>query len=138
MDKLDFLENFLPSSPLFYLYYLLFFVVFGLFLIFLISKLKKEEKKEYNRDKKLTIDELIKIAKNKKSTQKDLLFALVAFNENFSVEGNEKRAFELFRAVLNHENRNKAVFDFFHGNVIPKNLKYKNELDKLEKEALNK
>jgi hypothetical protein len=31
--------------------------------------------------------------------------------------------------VLNHKNRNKALFDYFHGKVLPKNLKFKNKLD---------
>ncbi len=137
MDKLDFLENFLPSSALFYIAYLFGFFLFGLLLIYLISKLKKEDAIE-NISKKLSIDELIKIAKNPKSTQKDLLFALMAFNEHFSIEQDKQKSFELFRLVLNHKNRNKALFDYFHGNILPKNLKFKDELDKLEKEALDR
>ncbi|WP_457559981.1 hypothetical protein [Caminibacter sp.] len=133
---MDIIEDLLPSSPFFYLVYLVGITLFGLLLIYLISKLNKPASNENKPDKKLTINDLIKIAKNPNSTQKDLLFALMAFNENFSVESNKNRSFELFKLVLNHKNRNKALFDYFHGNILPKNLKFKNELDKLEKEAL--
>jgi len=86
----------------------------------------------------MSIDDLIKIAKNKSSTPKDLLFALLYFSENFKVKQNKEKSIKLFELVLNHKNRNKALFDFFHGKILPDNLEFKDELDKLERKALNK
>jgi hypothetical protein len=134
---MDFIENLIPSSPLFFLYYLFGITVFSVVLILFFSRFKKNKPKK-NKENKLTLDTLLKIAKNSKSTPKDLLSALMLFNENFTVDEDVKKSMEFLKAVLNHKNRNKSVFDYFHGNILPKNLKYKSELDKLEKEALNK
>ena len=130
-----------PSTPFAFLIYLGVITFFSILLIFYFSKKKpKKSKKQEKRndDNKLTIESLLEIANNPKSNSQDLLSALVLYNENFKVEDDVKKSFEFFKKVLNHKNRKKAFFDYFHGNIIPNNIKFKNELDKIEKEALNK
>ena len=135
----DFILSLLPgNNKFFYLYYLAFIFVFSLFLIFYFSRKSKKSKKENMPQKKeITINDLLKIVSSSKSTLKDLLFAINYFIENFSIETDEKLSLEFFKKLLNHKNRQKALFDLFHGKVLPQNLKYKNKLDKIEKEALN-
>ncbi len=137
MDVVDFLLNDIPSKSYFYLIYLLIITFFSLFLIFYFSK-KAKTTKNSNKLKTLTLDDLVKIAKNSKSTTKDLLFALMYFSENFKVKQNKDKSIKLFKLILHHKHRNKSLFDFFHGNILPANLEFKEELDKLEREALNK
>ena len=137
MEKIsDFIISLLPSSPLIFLIYLAVIVIFSLFLIFIFSRKKLSKSKE-NTQKTITIEDLLKIAKNKNSTTKDLLFALEYFLNHFKIKDYKKESFELFKLVLNHKNRDKALFDVFHGKILPANLEYKSKLDKLEKEALN-
>jgi len=133
----DFLISLLPKNPLFFLLYLFLFVIVSVLFIFLLSKSKKSKKQE-KENKKLTIEDLLKIAKNPKSTTDDLLRVFMLFNENFKIEENEDKAFELFEKTLNHKSKNKALFDFFHGILLPKNIKYKDKLDEIERNALNK
>ncbi len=137
MDIVDFLLNDIPSKSYFYLIYLLIITFFSFFLIFYFSK-KAKKTKNFNKSKKLTLEDLLKIAKNSKSNTKDLLFALVYFSETFKVKQNKDKSIKLFKLILNHKNRNKSLFDFFHGNILPANLEFKDELDKLEREALNR
>jgi len=132
----DFILNLLPGNMLFYIYYLAFIFFLSLLLIFYFSK-KAKKKSKTSQKKEITLDDLLKIASSSKSISKDLLFAINYFTKNFSVDMNEKTSFEFFKKLLNHKNRQKELFDIFHGNILPKNLKYKNELDKIEKEALN-
>ena len=128
-----------PSTPFAFLVYLGIITFFSTLIIFYFSRKKSHKPtKEEKRDNKLTIDSLLKIATNPKSNSKDLLSALVLYNENFKVEDDVKKSMEFFKRVLNHKNRKKAFFDYFHGNVLPNNLKFKDELDKIEREALNK
>ena len=96
---------------------------------------KKFSKKESNNVKKLSFDDLLQIVNNPKSTIKDLLFALIYFNENFKVD---EKSFEFFRKCLNHNNRNKVLFDYFHNEIMSKYPEFKNKLDKIEREALNR
>ena len=132
---MSFIEDLIPSNPLFFLYYLAGVTLISLLLIYFFSKkAKKTDKKD---TPEITMPLLLKIAKNPKSTQKDLLSALILYNENFSVEKTPE-SLDFFKMVLNHKNRNKALFDYFHGKVLPKNLKFKNKLDRIEKEALNR
>ncbi len=133
---IDFIENFLPSSPVFYLIYLGGVIVFSVLMIFWLAK-KQKKKKKNSVKKELSIDDLIRIASNPKSTQADLLSALMLYNDKFNVSDDKDKALKFFQKILNHKNRNKVHFDYFHGKVLPKNLKYKNELDELEKKALN-
>jgi len=136
----EFILDLTPSTPFAYLLYLLIITLVSLALIFYLARKTKKNnnKKEEPQKKEITIDHLLQIASNPKSTLKDLLSALVMFNEMFSVSSDVKKSLALFKKVLNHKNRNKALFDYFHGNILPKNLQYKDELDKIEKEALNK
>jgi len=131
----DFIISLLPSSSVTFLIYLGMVVILSVGLILIFSK-----KSKLNEDikKEITIEDLLKIAKNKNSTTKDLLFTFEYFFNNFKVKDNEKKSIELFKLVLNHKNRNKELFDFFHGKILPANLEYKKVLDQLEKEALNK
>ena len=132
----DFILSLLPgNNKFFYLYYLAFIFIFSLFLIFYFSR--KVKKKPEKKETEITMKDLLKISSSSKSTTKDLLFAINYFAENFSVETDEKSSFAFFKKLLNHKNRQKVLFDVFHGNVLPKNLKYKLELNNIEKEALN-
>ena len=137
MEKIsDFLISLLPSSVYTFLVYLLIVTLFSISLIFILA-IKNRPKKQKIK-KEITIDDLLKIANNQKSTTKDLIFALNYFLNNFKVNNNEKKSFEFFKKILNHKNRSKEIFDIFHRKILPANLEYKNELDQLEKKALNK
>ena len=127
----DFIISLLPSNSLVFIAYLVIVPLLGIVIIFLFRKKEKEEKK-------LTIDELLKIAKYKKSTLSDLAFVLNYFLENFKIKDNEKKSLELFEAVLTHKNRGKVLFDIFHNKIVAKNKEYEDILNKLEKEALNR
>ena len=133
----DFILNLVPgNNKFFYIYYLIFIFLFSLLLVFYFSK-KVKKSSESVPKKEITLNDLLKIASSNKSNIKDLLFAITYFSENFSVNMDEKHSFEFFKKILNHKNRQKVLFDVFHGNILPKNLKYKNELNRIEKEALN-
>lgn len=137
MEKIsDFIISLLPSEVYTFLIYLLIVTLFSIFLIFILAR--KNRQKKQNNKKEITIDDLLKIADNPKSTEKDLIFALNYFLNYFKVKNNEKKSFEFFKKILNHKNRSKEIFNIFHGKILPANLEYKNELDKLEKRALNK
>jgi len=138
MGIFDFILDLLPNTDYFFLFYLLGVFLVSILLIFFLSKKFKNNNPQNNITKEITIDDLLKIANNSKSTLKDLLFALTYFNEHLDFNKNINKSFELLKKILNHQNRNKALFDYFHGNILPNNLKYKNELNKLEQEALNK
>ena len=128
-----------PSTPFAFLIYLGVITFFSILIIFYFATKKpKGSKKEEKTDDKLTIESLLKTANNPKSNSKDLLTALMLYNENFKVENDVKKSMEFFEKVLNHKNRKKAFFDYSHGNILPNNIKFKDELDKIEKEALNK
>jgi len=132
----DFILNLLPGNIFFYIYYLVFIFFLSLLLIFYFSK-KAKKKSKTPKQKEITLDDLFKIASSSKSKTDDLLFALNYFAENFSVDMNKNVSIEFLKKILNHKNRQKVLFDIFHGKILPKNLKYKKELDKIEKEALN-
>jgi len=97
--------------------------------------MKKNTEKQ---KKELTLNDLISLASNEKSTSSDLLSALMMFNDKFVVAQDKEKSLMFLEKVMNHKNRNKKLFDYFHGSILPKNITFKDELDKLEKEALNK
>jgi len=132
----DFILNLLPGNIFFYIYYLAFIFFLSLVLIYYFYK-KAQKKPKIQKPKEITLTDLLKIVSSSKSTSKDLFFAINYFAENFSVDMNEKISFEFFKKLLNHKNRQKELFDIFHGKILPNNLKYKDKLDKIEKEALN-
>ena len=133
----DFLWDLFPSSPFYYIAYMLFVMAVGLFFIIYFSKRKPTENKEIIK-KEVTLDDLIKIAKSSNSTTQDLAAALLMFNEKFKVEDDYQKSIEFFKLVLNHKKAtSKKLFEIFHGQILPKNLAFKNELDKIEREALN-
>ena len=138
MWLIDKIEDFFPSTPLAYLIYLGFFIFFGIMLIYMISKLKPSKKESHQKNNKLTLDDLLDIANNPKSDRADLIVAIELFYQNFKVKEDEKKSFEFFEKLLNHKNRDKNLFDIFHGKILPANLEYKDRLDKLERKALNK
>jgi len=135
---IDFIEDLFPSTPLAYIFYLAFFVVFGIFLIYLIAKLKPQKNENIQKSHELSLDDLLEIVSNKSASSQDLIKASQLFYENFKVSDDEKKSFEFFKLLLNHPNRNKTVFDIFHGRILPKNIEYKEKLDMLERKALNK
>jgi len=134
----DFIISLLPSSAVTFLIYLASITILSVLAIFYFANKSKKSSKKTNIKKDLTLDDLIKIAKNEKSTLKDLAFALSYFVEKFKIDDDKKKSFELFKLILNHKNRGKILFDIFHGQLIAANLNYKKELDELEKKALNK
>ena len=127
-----------PSTPFAFLVYLGVITFFGILIIFYFAKKLKESKKQEKKDDKLTISSLLEIAINPNSSSKDLLSALILYNENFKVEDDVKHSLDFFKKALNHKNRKKAFFDYFHEKILPKNPKFKKQLNEIEKEALNK
>jgi hypothetical protein len=131
--------NISPSSPIAYLVYLFLFTIFSIALIFIFARknnekvIKKEEPK-----REITIKELLNIVKNPKSSAADLVVAIRLFNENINMENYAKESFEFFDKLLTHKNRNKELFRYFHDVIVPNNTKYKAELEKIERKALNK
>lgn len=138
MWLIDKIEDLFPQTPLAYLIYLAFFIFFGILMIVMISKLKPSKKEQKNKNKELTLDDLLEVANNPKSDRADLIVAIELFYQNFKVSQDEKKAFEFFEKVLNHKNRDKNIFNIFHGKILPANIEYKDRLDKLERKALNK
>ncbi|GAB6073501.1 hypothetical protein JCM15786_01580 [Nautilia lithotrophica] len=135
----DEIWDFSPDSPLTFVIYLLLITIICLLLIFYFAKKSKKTKKDSKKQKKeLTLDDLIDIASNPKSNSSDLLSALMMYNDKFVVAQDKEKSINFFEKVLNHKNRNKKMFDYFHGSILPKNITFKDELDKLEKKALNK
>jgi len=132
----DFILDFLPKEDYFFLLYLfLVFLISTVLIFFIYKKFSKNETKNNNQNKKLSFNDLLKIANNPKSTTKDLLFALIYFNENFKLDN---KSFDFFKKCLNHNNRNKVLFDYFHTEIMAKYPEFKDRLDKIEREALNK
>jgi hypothetical protein len=127
-----------PNSPLAFLVYLGGVFIFCLLLIFYFARKKDKENNKKESPKEVTLDDLLKIANNPKSTTADLLSALMLYNDRFNVAENKEKSMLFFEKVLNHKHRHKKLFDYFHGSILPKNIKFKDELDELEKKALNK
>jgi hypothetical protein len=138
-DTFDFIENFFPNTPLAFLVFLFsFFLITTVFVLIIAKLVKKEKKAQKNNIKKdLTINDLIEIAKNKKSNINDLVFALEYFNDKFSVREFPDKAFEFFKMLLIHKNRNKILFDIFHNKTVPLNKDFEGQLNEIEKECLN-
>ena len=134
----DFFWDLFPNSPFYFIAYMLFVVAIGLFIIIYFSKQKPKEE-NLPKNKEVTLDDLLKIAKSSKSTTQDLVATLLMYNEKFRVEDDYQKSMEFFKSLLNHEKASaKKIFEIFHGQILPNNLKFKNELDKIEREALNK
>ena len=107
-------------------------------MIIYISKRFKNSSDLLDNNREITFNDLLKIAKHPSSTKADLYVALQLFNEKFSVKYDVKKSFEFLKYILHHKNRHKKLFEYFHGSILPKNITFKDELDKLEREALNK
>lgn len=139
-DTFDFIENFFPNTPLAFLVFLFSFFLITTIFILIIAKLMKKNKniQKNNKKKELTIDDLIEIAKSKKSNIKDLVFALEYFNESFKVRQFPDKSFEFFKNLLTNKNRGKILFDIFHNKTVKLNKDFENHLNKIEKECLNK
>jgi hypothetical protein len=137
-NTFDFIENFFPDSPFAFLIFLLSFFLITTFFVLIIFKLTKKEKKEIdNKKREINIDDLIDIVKNTKSNIKDLVFALEYFNEKFRVREFPDKSFKFFNLLLKHKNRNKILFDIFHNKTVELNQDFKDQLNQIEKEALN-
>jgi len=134
---IDTITDFLPSDALFFILYLFGFLFVSVILIFILGR-KAKSNVSNKKETKFNLNDIFKIAKNPKSTTKDLAVALIVFKENFKIEDNENKAFEFFEKVLNHKNRNKVLFDYFHNEIMPINKKYKTKLDEIERKALNR
>jgi hypothetical protein len=138
-NTFDFIENFFPNTPIAFLLYLFFFFFITTIFVLIIYKLSKKEEKELKKNikKEITINDLLKIVKNKNSTIQDLAFALEYFNENFKVSNFPDKAFDFFKHLLTHKNRNKILFDIFHNKTVKLNKDFEDQLNKIEKDALN-
>jgi len=133
--------DFFPDTPLAYIGYMVFiFSLCMLIILYIARKFKTSQKKNIptNEKKEYTLDELLKIAQNPQTSLSELLSVLLVYNEKFTVKDDVEKSLLFFETVLNHKNRDKKLFDFFHGTVLPKNIMFKDELDALEKKALNK
>ena len=94
-------------------------------------------KKVIQTEDKLDFEDLMAIVKNPNSTSEKLLFALEEFNKNFVIDDeNEQKYLVFFSRALTHKNVNKDVFQYFHKEIKSKNLKYKKDLEIIEKKAL--
>ncbi|QCT94846.1 hypothetical protein FE773_06510 [Caminibacter mediatlanticus TB-2] len=133
----DFFISILPSSAFFYVFYLFIVVILSILIILLSTRV---ENKDVSNDAKqeITFEMLYKIAKNKNSTSKDLASALILFSENFNIKGNERGAFDFFKQILNHQNRNKEIFNIYQNKIVKKFSDYSKQLNEIERDALNK
>jgi len=127
-----------PDSPLAFVFYLFIIMCLCIIMIIYISKRFKNSSDLLDNNREITFNDLLKIAKHPSSTKADLYVALQLFNEKFSVKYDVKKSFEFLKYILHHKNRHKKLFEYFHGSILPKNITFKDELDKLEREALNK
>ncbi len=125
-----------PNTPFAFLVYLFVFTLFCVMFIFWLKRKFSSSKKETKKE--ITLQDLLNIASNPKSNANDLLSALMLYNQKFDVKSNQKVSLEFFKKVLIHKNRNKKLFDYFHGSILPKNIEFTKILDELEKDALNK
>ena len=129
-----------PDSPISFIVYLGIITIICVFLIIYLAKKSKKtfQKPSDLKNKEITFADLLRIANSSKSSTADLLVALQLYNEKFNVAQNKEKSIEFFKKVLNHKNKHKSLFNYFHGSILPKNITFKDELDKLEREALNK
>ena len=94
-------------------------------------------KKVIQTEDKLDFEDLMAIVKNPNSTSDKLLFALEEFNKNFVIdEKNEQKYLIFLSRALTHKNVNKNVFQYFHKEIKSKNVRFKKELDLIERKAL--
>jgi len=94
-------------------------------------------KKVIQTEDKLDFEDLMAIVKNPNSTSEKLLFALEEFNKNFVIdEKNEQKYLIFLSRALTHKNVNKNVFQYFHKEIKSKNVRFKKELDLIERKAL--
>jgi hypothetical protein len=138
-DTFDFIENFFPNTPLAFLVFLFSFFLMTTIFVLITAKLMKKDKKikKDNHKEQLSIENLIDIAKNKKSNIEDLIFAIEYFNEEFKIKDFPNKAFEFFKLLLTHKNRSKILFDIFHNKTKKLNKEFEKQLNKIEKECLN-
>ncbi len=120
------------------------FVLAIIGLIFALKKSSKNapskqiSKKTETKNDEFDLDDLMNIVKNPNTSSSGVLDALIYFNENFSIdEDNNKKCFLFLSRALTHPNKSKNIFQYFHNKVKPKNLNFKNELEAIEKKALN-
>ena len=94
-------------------------------------------KKVIQTEDKLDFEDLMAIVKNPNSTTEKLLFALEEFNKNFVIDKkNEQKYLVFLSRVLTHKNVNKDVFQYYHKEIKSKNVRFKKELDLIERKAL--
>ena len=85
----------------------------------------------------IDFEDLMVIVKNPTTSSDKLLDVLQKFNENFLIdESNEQKYLIFFSRVLTHKNVNKEIFQYFHKEIKSKNIKYKKDLDVIERKAL--
>jgi len=94
-------------------------------------------KKVIQTEDKLDFEDLMAIVKNPNSTTDKLLFALEEFNKNFVIDEKNKQKYLIFLSrALTHKNVNRDIFQYFHKEIKSKNVRFKKELDLIERKAL--
>jgi len=94
-------------------------------------------KKVIQTEDKLDFEDLMAIVKNPNSTTEKLLFALEEFNKNFVIDEKNKQKYLIFLSrALTHKNVNRDIFQYFHKEIKSKNVRFKKELDLIERKAL--
>ncbi|NPA11676.1 MAG: hypothetical protein GXO62_05495 [Epsilonproteobacteria bacterium] len=137
---IDFILDLLPNDDYFYLYYLAgFVVVTSALIIYFAKKFNKPKPKQapVERPKELTLNDLIDMVSNPNASASDLYVALQLYHEKYKVHDDVGNSLTFFKKALNHKNKAKALFDFYHDVIMPANTQYKDQLDKIEREALN-
>jgi len=94
-------------------------------------------KKVIQTEDKLDFEDLMAIVKNPNSTSDKILFALEEFNKDFIIDDENEQKYLIFLSrALTHKNVTKDIFQYFHKEIKSKNVRFKKELDIIEKKAL--
>ena len=118
------------------------FIVVIIGLIIVLKKSPQKEtvtiQKAKLKNDKFDLDDLMDIVKNAGTSSSEVLDALIYFNENFKIDKkNSKKCFLFLSRALTHPNKNKNIFQYFHNEIKPKNINFKNTLESIEKTALS-
>ena len=94
-------------------------------------------KKVIQTEDKLDFEDLMAIVKNPNSTSDKILFALEEFNKYFIIDDENEQKYLIFLSrALTHKNVNRDIFQYFHKEIKSKNVRFKKELDLIERKAL--
>jgi hypothetical protein len=140
-NKFDFIEDFFPNSPYAFILFLFLFFLISTLLVLIVAKFVNKNKSFETKTgdvKQLTLDDLIEIVSKEDATSDDLIFAINYFNKDFNVKFSPDKAFTFFKLLLSHKNRNKEIFNLFHNETLKSNKEFESQLNKIERECLNR